>query len=43
MAVQETGVSYYDLTGRKIERPNGFTIIVTNYSDGSIKVKKVLF
>lgn len=43
IAVRETGVSYYDLTGRKMESPNGFTIVVTNYSDGSVKVKKVLY
>ena len=43
IAVRETGISYYDLTGRKMERPNGFTIVVTNYSDGSVKVKKVLY
>lgn len=43
ITVQETGISYYDLTGRKMESPKGFTIVVTNYSDGSTKVKKVLY
>ena len=42
-AVSETNVKYFDLLGHRIEKPQGLTIVVTEYSDGSIKVKKVLF
>ena len=41
--VSETNVKYFDLLGHRIEKPQGLTIVVTEYSDGSIKVKKVLF
>ena len=39
----KTGEYYYDLLGRRIESPSGLTIVVTRYSDGSIKTEKRLF
>lgn len=34
---------YYDLLGRSIESPSGLTIVVTRYSDGTIRTEKKLF
>ena len=39
----KTDESYYDLLGRHLESPSGLTIVVTHYSDGSIKTEKKLF
>lgn len=39
----KTDESYYDLLGRRLESPSGLTIVVTRYSDGSIKTEKRLF
>ncbi len=34
---------YYNLSGSKIESPSGLTIVVTRYSDGTIRTEKKLF
>lgn len=41
LTVQE--VLYYNMTGRRLETPSGLTIVVTRYSDGSIRREKILF
>ena len=34
---------YYDLLGRRVDSPSGLTIVVTRYSDGSVRTDKKLF
>ena len=36
-------VSYYNMLGRCVETPSGLTIVVTRYSDGSVRTEKKLF
>lgn len=36
-------VQYYDMTGRRLETPSGLTIVITRYSDGSVRREKKLF
>ncbi|MBO7049978.1 MAG: hypothetical protein J6W42_05120 [Bacteroidaceae bacterium] len=35
--------SYYDLLGRRMDTPSGLTIVVTRYTDGTIRTEKKLF
>ena len=42
MSVKES-IELYDLLGRRMDSPSGFTIVVTRYSDGSIRTEKKLF
>ena len=39
----QTSSEYFDLLGRKIDTPSGLTIVVTRYSDGTIRTEKKLF
>lgn len=39
---EPVSVSYYDLSGKKVSRPNGITIKVDTYKNGFMKVSKVL-
>jgi hypothetical protein len=41
-SITETTVEYYNLSGQKIDSPSGLTIVVTRYSDGSIRTEKKL-
>ena len=41
--VQETGKQYFDLLGRRKDSPIGLTIVVTRFSDGSVRTEKKLF
>ena len=41
--VEELSTQYFDLLGRKIDSPTGLTIVVTRYSDGTIRTEKKLF
>lgn len=46
--IEKTEVSkksecYYDLLGRRLDSPSGLTIVVTRYSDGSVRTEKKLF
>ena len=34
--------SYYDMLGRRMDSPSGLTIVVTRYSDGSVRTEKKL-
>ena len=34
---------YYNLSGRKTETPSGLTIVVTRYSDGTVRTEKKIF
>ncbi|MBR5934547.1 MAG: hypothetical protein IKZ89_00175 [Bacteroidaceae bacterium] len=35
--------TYYDISGRKMDAPSGLTIVVTPYSDGTVRTEKKLF
>lgn len=35
-------VRYYNVAGQEMRKPNGFTIVVTTYTDGTIKTDKIL-
>ena len=37
-----TGVRYYNMAGQQMAQPNGLTIQVTTYSDGSTSAVKVV-
>lgn len=39
---QVKDIRYYDIQGREMSEPNGFTIVVTTYTDGTTNSKKVL-
>lgn len=39
---EPVSISYYDLSGKKVSRPNGITIKVDTYKNGFMKVSKVL-
>ncbi len=41
--VYEISTHYYNLVGNMMETPSGLTIVVTRYSDGSVKTEKKLF
>ena len=41
--VSKTSEFFYDLLGRRINSPSGLTIVVTRYSDGSVRTEKKLF
>lgn len=41
--VSKTSEFYYDLLGRRINSPEGFTIVVTRYSDGTVRTEKRLY
>ena len=41
--VTETSVEYYNLSGQKTDTPSGLTIVVTRYSDGTVRTEKKLF
>ena len=41
--VDEINKVYYNLSGRRIDSPSGLTIVVTRYSDGSVRTEKKLF
>ena len=36
-------VNYYNMLGHRVEYPSGLTIVVTRYSDGSVRTEKKLF
>ena len=40
---QEIGIKYYDLLGSPMDSPSGLTIVVTYYSDGTVRTEKKLF
>ena len=42
-AATKTSENYYDLLGRRLDSPSGLTIVVTRYSDGSVRTEKKLF
>ena len=39
----KTNEFYYDLLGRRMNSPSGLTIVVTRFSDGSVRTEKKLF
>lgn len=41
--IKELGAQYYDMLGRRMDSPSGLTIVVTRYSDGSVRTEKKLF
>ena len=41
--IEQTGIQYYNLLGQRIDTPSGFTIVVTRYSDGTVRTEKKLF
>jgi hypothetical protein len=41
--VSKTSESFYDLLGRRMDSPAGLTIVVTRYSDGTVRTEKKLF
>ena len=41
--VSKTSESFYDLLGRRMNSPSGLTIVVTRYSDGTVRTEKKLF
>ena len=41
--VNTISIQYYDLLGRRLETPSGLTIVVTRYTDGTIRTEKHLF
>jgi len=41
--VSKTSEFYYDLLGRRMDSPAGFTIVVTRYSDGTVRTEKRLY
>lgn len=41
-SITDTTVEYYNLSGQKIDSPSGLTIVVTRYSDGTIRTEKKL-
>lgn len=40
---KEIGTQYYNLSGQRINTPSGLTIVVTRYSDGTVRSEKGLF
>ena len=38
--VAENSVLYYNMLGQKMDSPSGLTIVVTSYSDGSVRTEK---
>ena len=40
---KETGTLYYNISGKRIDTPAGLTIVVTRYSDGTVRTEKRLF
>ena len=38
-----TEITYYNLSGRRVDMPSGLTIVVSRYSDGSVHTEKKLF
>lgn len=43
IVAREEGISYFNLTGQRINAPTGLTIVITRYSDGSVRTEKKLF
>ena len=41
--VAENSVLYYNMLGQKMDSPSGLTIVVTSYSDGTVRTEKKLF
>lgn len=41
--VYTISIQYYDLLGRRMDSPAGLTIVVTRYSDGTVRTEKKLF
>ena len=41
--VSKTSEFFYDLLGRRMNSPSGLTIVVTRYTDGSVRTEKKLF
>lgn len=41
--VKEVSTLYYNLLGQRIDTPAGLTIVVTRYSDGTVRTEKRLF
>jgi hypothetical protein len=39
---QVADVRYYNMTGQEIQQPNGMTIVVTTYTDGSTSTVKTV-
>ena len=40
---KEIATQYYNLSGQRINAPSGLTIVVTRYSDGTVRTEKRLF
>ena len=40
---KEIATQYYNLSGQRINAPSGLTIVVTRYSDGSVRIQKRLY
>lgn len=40
---KETETLYYNISGQRIDTPSGLTIVVTRYSDGTVRTEKRLF
>ena len=43
IVAREEGISYFNLKGQRINAPTGLTIVITRYSDGSVRTEKKLF
>ena len=43
IVAREEGMSYFNLTGQRINTPSGLTIVVTCYSDGTVRTEKIVF
>ena len=39
---QIAGVRYYNVMGQEIQQPNGMTVVVTTYTDGTTSTVKVV-
>ena len=42
-STKEIGTQYYNLSGQRIDTPTGLTIVVTRYSDGTVRTEKRLY
>ena len=40
---KEIATQYYNLSGQRINAPSGLTIVLTRYSDGSVRIQKRLY
>ena len=40
IAVRVNQIEYYNMSGQKMDTPSGLTIVVTYYSDGTVRTEK---